>query len=184
MTYTIGLIVGSVSQPSLNRRLATALVALAPRVDLVLQDIEIAQLPFFGTHLDGDGFPPEGQAFKAAVDATDGLLFVTPEYNRSIPGVLKNAVDWATRPAGHSSLRDTPVAVIGTSRGAISTAVAQAQLKSILSSQGAAVLGWPEAYIRYSGELVTDDGQVTNEGTEEFLVTFLRAFHDLVARSV
>lgn len=183
MTCTVALIVGSVSEPSLNRRLADALALLAPRAELEFQDVPIGQLPFFGAHLQSkDDYPEIGSDFKAQLDAADGILFVTPEYNRSIPGVLKNAVDWASRPKGDSSFTDRPVGVIGMSKGAISTAVAQNHLKAILSAQGAAVLGRPEAYIRYRDGLIDDDGKVTDASTEKFLLSFLQAFRDLIER--
>jgi len=181
--YTVALIVGSVSQPSLNRRLADALMRLAPDAGLELRDVPIDGLPFFGAHMQSkDDYPQIGRAFKRAVDAADGLLIVTPEYNRSIPGVLKNAIDWASRPDGESSFPGRPAAVIGTSEGDISTAVAQNHLKAILTSQGAVVLGEPEAYIKYDEGLIDDDGTVTDAATEEFLATFLSSFHDLLDR--
>lgn len=179
--YTIGCLVGSVSQPSLNRRLAGALARLAPRAGLEFRDIPIEHLAYYGTQMD-DAYPQAGVDLKQTVADVDGLLFVTPEYNRSIPAVLKNAIDWLSRPKGKSSFANKPTGVIGTTKGLISTAVAQAHLKSILASQGAPLVGQPEAYIRYTDGLIDDDGQVTNEETEKFLVTFLLALHDLVRR--
>jgi len=181
--YSVALIVGSVSEPSLNRKLADALALLAPSAGLELADVPIGQLPHFGSHLQKkEDYPDIGRAFKDAVDSADGLLIVTPEYNRSIPGVLKNAVDWASRPVGESSFTGRPTAVIGMSKGAISTAVAQNHLKAILSAQGAQVLGSPEAYIRYRDGLIDDEGAVTDASTEKFLVRFLTSFHELIAR--
>jgi len=181
MTYTVGLIVGSVSEPSLNRRFAQALIGLAPGAGLEVTDIPIGDLPFFGTQYQKE-FPPVGTAFKQSVDAADGLLIVTPEYNRSIPGVLKNAVDWATRPVGKSSLPGKPVAVTGASKGVISTAVAQNHLKAILTAQGAAVLGVPEAYIRVGDAFFAGDGSFASEDTRDFLQGFLDSFRALNAR--
>lgn len=181
MAYSIALIVGSVSEPSLNRTLANALVKLAPRAQLELRDVAIDQLPFFGTQYERD-YPQVGRTFKRALDDADGMLIVTPEYNRSIPAVLKNAIDWASRPTGESSLANKPTGVIGASKGVISTAVAQAHLKSILASQGAPLVGKPEAYIRMTDGLISDDGTVNLQSTEEFLVSYLLALHDLVRR--
>lgn len=181
--YTIGCIVGSVSQPSLNRRLAGALTRLAPRAGLEFRDIPIGHLAFYGNQMD-DAYPQVGWDLKNAVADVDGLVFVTPEYNRSIPAVLKNAIDWLSRPKGKSSFSNKPTGVIGTSKGVVSTAVAQADLKSILASQGAPLVGSPEAYIRYTEGLVDDDGRVTDESTEKFLIEFLLALHDLVRRWV
>lgn len=180
-TVTVGLIVGSVSEPSLNRRFAGALAKLAPRAGLELREIPIGELPFYGTQYDR-GFPPVAQEYRAALDEVPGLLMVTPEYNRSIPGVLKNAIDWATRPSGESWFPGKPVGVIGTSKGAISTAVAQNHLKAVLTAVGAAVLGRPEAYVRYTEGLVDDDGDVTDASTERFLVRYLEALRAHVVR--
>lgn len=180
---TAALVVGSVSEPSLNRRFAGALQRLAPEAGLELVDVRIADLPFFGAHYeDAADYPEVGRAFKRALDAPRGILFVTPEYNRSITGVMKNAVDWASRPNGESSFPNRPVAVIGTSRGDISTAVAQNQLKAILVSQGAAVLGEPEAYVRYTKGLVDDEREVTDASTREFVLGFLVAFRELIEK--
>ncbi len=179
--YTVGVIVGSASDPSLNRRFADALARLAPDAGLELVGIPIVDLPFYGTQFDKD-FPEVGRDLKRAIEDADGLLIVTPEYNRSIPGVLKNAIDWATRPGGQSSLAGKPTAVTGATRGAVSTAVAQAHLKSILASQGAPLVGRPEAYIRVGDDFFADDGAIASEATREFLLGFLRALHELIRR--
>ena len=179
--YTVGLIVGSVSEPSLNRRFAEALVRLAPGTGLVIREIPISELPFYGAQYDKD-FPAVGRAFKDAVDSADGLLIVTPEYNRSIPGALKNALDWASRPSGQSSLTGKPTGVTGASKGAISTALAQSHLKSILAAQGAPLVGAPEVYIRITDDFFTEDGAIANEGTREFLTGFLQRLHELIRR--
>jgi chromate reductase, NAD(P)H dehydrogenase (quinone) len=180
---TVGVIVGSVSTNSINRRLAHALAELAPRAGLEFVDIEIAQLPFYGTQYDED-YPLEGAAYKAALNGVDGLLLVTPEYNRSIPAVLKNAIDWATRPSGESIFPHKPVGVIGASDGDLSTAVAQTHLKSILTSQGAALVGEPEAYIHFTDDYLDDEGAVADEADAAFLLEFLEALRDQIARFV
>ncbi|RSN21125.1 ACP phosphodiesterase [Amycolatopsis sp. WAC 04169] len=175
MTYEVGYVVGSLSRGSINRRLAGALSGLAPQ-DLRFTEIPIRDLPLYDHDLDPD-FPSAARELKRAIEGSDALLFVTPEYNRSIPGALKNAIDWATRPWGSNSLDGKPAAVIGASPGLISTAVAQHHLKSILSFTNSPVLGQPEAYIRYTDGLITDNGKVTDEGTEAFLRRYLEAFH-------
>ena len=119
-----------------------------------------------------------------AIEGADAILFVTPEYNRSIPGALKNAIDWATRPWGKNSLNSKPVAVIGASPGLISTAVAQQHLKSILAFTNSPLLGQPEAYIHYSEGLINEDGEVTRGTTAEFLNLFLEAFHSHIKRNL
>ncbi|HEX4362087.1 MAG TPA: NADPH-dependent FMN reductase, partial [Pseudonocardia sp.] len=121
---------------------------------------------------------------KAAIEGADAILFVTPEYNRSIPGSLKNAIDWATRPWGKNSLNAKPVAVIGASPGLISTAVAQQHLKSILAFTNSPLLGQPEAYIQFTEGLINDDGEITREATTEFLTLFLEAFHGHIKRNL
>ena len=178
---TVGVIVGSASTDSLNRRFANALEKLAPSAGLKFVDISITQLPFFGTQHE-ENFPPEGLAYKAALNAVDGLLIVTPEYNRSIPGVLKNAIDWATRPVGESVFPDLPVAVTGASNGVISTAVAQNHLKAILTSQGAAVVGRPEAYLRVTDDTFAADGAFADEKAVQFMLGFLQALRAQIDR--
>jgi len=181
-TRTIGYIVGSLSSTSINRRLARALERLAPE-DTTLVEIPIADLPFYSQDLEPD-FPAEARAFKQAIDDVDGVIIVTPEYSRSIPGVLKNALDWSARPYGQASFAGKPTAVIGTSQGPISTAAAQQHLKAILSHYNAPVLGQPEGFIQYVPGVFAEDGEVTNEGTAAFLVSYLDAFATLIDRYV
>ena len=110
------------------------------------------------------------------------MLFVTPEYNRSIPGGLKNAIDWASRPYGHNAFTRKPSAVIGTSPGTIGTAIAQQHLRSILGFCNSPQMNALEAYIQFKPGLITDDGQVTNEPTEEFLRSYMAEFHAFITR--
>jgi chromate reductase, NAD(P)H dehydrogenase (quinone) len=182
MAYKVGYIVGSLSKKSINRRLARALEKIAPS-DLELFEIPIAELPLYNHDFDSD-YPEVGKALKAAIEGADAVLFVTPEYNRSIPGSLKNAIDWSTRPWGKNSLNAKPVAVIGASPGLISTAVAQQHLKSILAFTNSPLLGQPEAYIQFSEGLINDDGEITREATTEFLTLFLEAFHGHIKRNL
>ncbi|ALG08763.1 NADPH-dependent FMN reductase [Kibdelosporangium phytohabitans] len=182
MTHRVGYVVGSLSERSINRRLAKALARLAPH-GLELVEIPINELPLYNHDYDGD-YPEAGTQLKEAIESSDAILFVTPEYNRSIPGALKNAIDWATRPWGTNSLDGKPAAVIGASIGAISTAVAQQHLKSILAFTNSPVLGQPEAYIQFSDGLITEDGEVTNETTAEFLTLFLTAFAGHIKRNL
>lgn len=174
MTYTVGYIVGSLSQKSINRKLAVALSRLAPP-ELSLTEIPIGELPLYN-HDHDPNYPAVALEFKDAIKASDALLFVTPEYNRSIPGALKNAIDWATRPYGSNVLSGKPSAIIGTSPGPISTAVAQQHLKTILSFTNSPVLGQPEAYIHFSKELIDDKGDIQVPATAEFLTGYMRAF--------
>jgi len=180
--YTIGYIVGSISSTSLNRKLAKALARLAPE-NVELVEIPIKDLPFYSPDHDAD-YPQVAREFKQAIADVDGVIIVTPEYSRSIPGVLKNALDWAARPYGQGSFNGKPTAVIGTSGGAISTAAAQQHLKAILSHFNAPTLGQPEGYVQATPGLFGDDGSVSNEGTAAFLRSYLDAFTALIGRYV
>ena len=175
-TYTVGYFVGSLARASINRRLAHALTRLAPAA-LQMREIPIGELPLYSYDYDAD-YPPPARAFKVALAAVDAVLFVTPEYNRSIPGGLKNAIDWASRPYGQNSFARKPSAVIGTSPGKIGTAIAQQQLRSVLSFCNSPQMNAPEAYIQFTPNLVTDDGRVTDPSTEEFLRKYME---DLLA---
>jgi chromate reductase len=167
----IAVIVGSTRRDSINRRLAAALVKLGQgRFEPVW--VHIDDLPLFNQD-DEKNPPPQVARFKAEVQAADGLLFVTPEHNRSIPAALKNAIDWATRPGGTNVLSGKPSAVAGTSPGAISAAVAQVHLKNILLTLSGAVLGQPEVYVKFEKDLIDAEGSIANEGTRKFLAGFV-----------
>jgi chromate reductase len=170
----IAVLVGSTRRESINRRLAQALVKLgADRFEPVW--VRIDDLPLFNQD-DEQQPPPSVTRFKREVKEADGLLFVTPEHNRSIPAALKNAIDWATRPGGTNVLSGKPSAVAGTSQGAISAAIAQVHLKNILLTLSGAVLGQPECYIRYEKDLIDAEGSVANESTRKFLAGFVDRF--------
>ena len=179
-TYQVGYLVGSLATASINRKLAKALAHLAPP-ELELTEISFKDLPLYSYDYDAD-YPPVAKAFKEAIAHSDAVLFVTPEYNRSIPGGLKNAIDWASRPWGKNSFARKPSAVIGTSPGAIGTAVAQQQLRSVLSFCNSPQMNSPEAYIQFKSGLITDDGEVTNEATAEFLRKYMAELHAFIVR--
>lgn len=178
---TIGYIVGSISSTSLNRRLANALVALAPE-ETTFVEIPIENLPHYSPDYDAAGFPEVALDFKRAVADVDGVIIITPEYSRSIPGVLKNALDWSARPYGQGSLAGKPTAMIGTSMGAISTAAAQQHLRAILGHLDAVVLGQPEGYIQSTPDLFSENGEVSDDSTAAFLTAYLTSFNTLVDR--
>ncbi len=178
--YKVGYFVGSLSSTSINRKLANAVIRLAPE-SLEFEEIPIKGLPLYSSDFDGD-YPPEGQALKDAVARSHAILFVTPEYNRSIPGGLKNAIDWGSRPWGKNSFARKPSAVIGTSPGSIGTAVAQQSLRSVLSFLNAPQMNSPEAYIQFKPDLISDDGTVSDPSTEEFLKSYIEAFHDFIVK--
>jgi chromate reductase len=178
--YKVGVFVGSLSRQSINRRLARALFNLA-KGDLELEEISIGNLPLYNRDFDSD-YPPEGKALKEAIAKVDALMFVTPEYNRSIPGALKNAIDWGSRPWGTNAFAHKPSACIGTSPGKIGTAVAQQHLRSILSFVNSPELAQPEAYIQFTDGLITEDGVVTDDSTAEFLRSWLRGFEEFICK--
>jgi chromate reductase len=122
------------------------------------------------------------KAFKDALAAVDAVLFVTPEYNRSIPGALKNAIDWASRPRGKNSFTRKPSAVIGASTGKIGTAIAQSHLRSILAFCNSPLMNAIEAYIQFEPGLITDEGEVTNESTAAFLANYMSELHVFIGR--
>jgi len=153
---------------------------LAPK-NLDFVEIPIRDLPLYNSDFDAD-YPPEGRALKDAIAAVDAVLFVTPEYNRGIPGPLKNAIDWASRPYGTNSFAHKPSAMIGASPGKIGTAVGQQSLRGVLSYCDSPQMGAPEAYIEFTPGLITEVGEVTDKSTEQFLCDFMTAFEAFVAR--
>lgn len=178
--FKVGYFVGSLAKGSINRKLAKALVRLAP-ADLQMQEIRFGDLPLYSYDYDAD-YPPVAREFKASIAAVDAVLFITPEYNRSIPGGLKNAIDWASRPYGENSFTRKPSAIIGTSPGAIGTAVGQQHLKSILSFCNAPMMNAVEAYIQFKPDLISDEGEVSVESTETFLRNYMSEFRDFIQR--
>jgi chromate reductase, NAD(P)H dehydrogenase (quinone) len=180
MTYSVGYFVGSLSSTSVNRELAKALIRLAPD-DLEFPEVPIGDLPLYSPDHDAN-YPPEALALKEAIHRSQAILFVTPEYNRSIPGALKNAIDWASRPWGQNAFTHIPAAVIGASIGQIGTALAQQSLRAVLSFCNARQMTSPEAYITYTPELFPGDGQVTDPSTADFLAGFMTEFRDHIER--
>jgi chromate reductase len=178
--FTAGYMVGSLAKGSINRKLARALTRLAPP-ELTLREIPIGELPLYSYDYDAN-YPPAGRALKEAIAGVDAVLFVTPEYNRSIPGALKNAIDWASRPWGTNSFARKPSAVIGTSPGKIGTAVGQQHLRSIMAFCNSPLMNAIEAYIQFTPGLITDDGEVTNDETREFLASYMQELHGFVTR--
>ena len=180
MSFSVGYLVGSLAKGAINRKLAKALVRLAPP-ELELSEISFKELPLYSYDYDAD-FPPVAKTFKEAIAGVDAVLFVTPEYNRSIPGGLKNAIDWASRPFGQNSFTRKPSAVIGTSPGAIGTAIAQQNLRSVLGFCNSPQMNAPEAYIQFKPGLISDDGEVSVESTEQFLRNYMADFRSFIGR--
>ena len=178
--FKVGYLIGSLAKESINRKLAKALVRLAPP-ELAMTEIPFRDLPLYSYDYDAD-FPPPARAFKTALAAVDAVLFVTPEYNRSIPGGLKNAIDWASRPYGQNSFARKPSAVIGASPGMIGTAIAQQSLRGVLGFCNSPQFNAIEAYIQFKPGLITDDGEVTVPATEDFLRTWIAEFALYIGR--
>ena len=178
--YKVGYFVGSLSKASINRLLSKALVNLAPP-ELDMIEIPFKDLPIYNYDYDAD-FPAVATAFKQSIAAVDAVLFVTPEYNRSIPGGLKNAIDWASRPYGQNSFTRRPSAMIGASPGMIGTAIGQQHLRSIMAFCNSPQMNAIEAYIQFEKGLITEDGTVTDPSTGEFLRKFMAEFQAFIAR--
>lgn len=158
MSKTIAVIVGSLRRDSFNKKLAGALVKLAPP-DFTFSTVEIGDLPLYNQDDDANQ-APQVKRLKAQITAADALLFVTPEYNRSIPGVLKNAIDHASRPYGQSVWAGKPAGVIGISVGAIGTALSQQHLRNVLAYLDVPTLGQPEAFLQMKDGLFEADGSI------------------------
>src|SRR3569623_711933 len=169
----LGVIVGSNRRDSINRKLAEALVKLVSAASDA-NSFQIDDLPMYSQ--DNEQPVPSAVArFKGEVEGSDALLFVTPEHSRSIPAVLKNAIDWGARPWGKTSWPNTPAAVTGTSGGVISTAVVQQHLRAVLGNQGLHLMGG-EAYILFKPELIDANNTVTDTGVRDFLKAFIDRF--------
>lgn len=177
----IGVIVGSLRKESLNRKVAKALIALAPR-SLEITLIDIGDLSLFNDDLD-QGLPPESwRRFRAALEPLDGVIFVTPEYNRSVPAVLKNAVDIGSRPSGKNAWSGKAGAVISASPGAAGAFGANQHLRQSLSAVNIAVMPQPEVYLGHAQDLFDSSGALINEKTRVFLSKFMEAYSNWVLK--
>ncbi len=172
--YRIAVFVGSLRQESYNRRLALALEKLAGD-RARFEYVEIGDLPLYNQDHDQD-YPEQGKRLKAQVNDADALLFVTPEYNRSIPGVLKNAIDLGSRPYGENAFAGKPAALCGVSVGALGTALAQQHLRNVLAYLDMPVLGQPEVFVQFKDGLIEADGSIGNADTRKFLQGFVDKF--------
>ena len=171
--YTIAVIVGSLRKDSFNRTFANAIAQLAPP-DFIFKPIEIGDLPLYNQDDDGNPSDPV-KRLKNEIKAAQGLLFVTPEYNRSLPGVLKNAIDQASRPYGQSAWAGKPAGVLGVSVGAIGTALAQQHLRNVLAYLDVPTLGQPEVFIQAKEGLFDEAGNI-GAGSREFLQGWMDRF--------
>jgi chromate reductase len=179
--YNVATIVGSFRKDSINKKLAHALEKLKnPQIKLNI--LKVDDIPLYNQDLDTN-LPASVVRFKKEIADADAVLFVTPEYNRSIPGVLKNIIDWGTRPYGQNVWIGKPMAGVGASPGAVGTAVAQSHLHHIMISEGGLYLGLPEVFLAYKDGLIDDNGTITVEDTKKFLAGFLDKFAAHIKKS-
>ncbi len=175
MNRNIAVLVGSLRKESFNRKMAHALIELAPS-ELKLEIVEIGQLPHYNQDLDAGSPPAPWVAFRDRLRPVDGVLFVTPEYNRSVPGVLKNAIDVGSRPYGKSVFDKKPAGIVSVSPGAVGGFGANQHLRQSLVFLNMPPLQMPEAYIGGADKLFDESGRLTNSSTREFLGKYLQAF--------
>lgn len=178
----VAVIVGSLRKASLNRKMAAALAAVAPDT-LKLEIVEIGELALYNEDLDKDP-PAAWTTFRERVRRADAVLFVTPEYNRSVPAPLKNAIDVGSRPYGKSAWSAKPGAVVSVSPGAIGAFGANHHLRQSLVFLNVPVLQQPEAYIGNAAQLFGEDGKLTNDSTRDFLTQFMKAFASWIEANV
>lgn len=179
MPFKIAVVVGSIRAGSTNRKVAEALTQLDAARDHTFTFADISGLPLY-TEEDDEAQAPEVKALKSLIAQSDSVIFATPEYNRSMPGVLKNAIDHGSRPYGENSWLGKPAAVFGVSPSAIGTAMAQQHLRNVIACLGMPTLTQPEVFLQWKDDLLTEEGTV-GEGSADFLGGFLEKFLDLVA---
>lgn len=177
--YTIALIIGSLRKDSFNRRLGNVLIKMAPE-DLLFKESEIRDLPLYNQD-DDQNQAAAVKRLKAEIASSDGVLFVTAEYNRSIPGVLKNAIDNASRPYGQSAWAKKPAGIIGVSVGSIGTALAQQHLRNVLAYLDMPTLGQPEAFVHAKEGLFDEQGNI-GAGSQKFIQKYLDSFSAFIRR--
>ena len=181
-TKKVGVLVGSLRKESFNRKIAKELMAVAP-ADLALEEVAIGALPIFNQDFDDEGTTPaEWVTFRETLKRYDAFLFVTPEYNRSVPAVLKNALDVGSRPYGHSVWKGKPAAIVSVSPGLLGGFGANHHLRQTLVFLNVPTMPQPEAYIGNAAALFDANGALVNEGTREFLRSFMGAFATWVAK--
>ena len=177
----VAIVVGSLRKASLNRKMANALIAMAPAT-LALKIVEIGELALYNQ--DTDAQPPAPWAdFRKEIAASDAVLFITPEYNRSVPSALKNAIDVGSRPYGKSAWAGKPAAVISVSPGALGAFGANHHLRQSLVFLNMPAMQQPEAYIGGADKLFAEDGSISNPATQEFMTKYLAAFEQWIGRN-
>lgn len=179
-TYKIAVFVGSLRAASFNLRLARALEKLAP-ANFEFEHVSLGDVPLYNQDHENDMAAPAAKLKQQIADA-HGILFVTPEHNRSIPAALKNAIDWGSRPWGHNSWIGKAAGIVGTSPSAAGTAMAQQHLRNILAAEGVNVLTTPEVFLQFKEGLIDEQFNITNEDTRKFLQGWLDRYVAWVTR--
>ena len=174
---------GSLRRASLNRALLDAAVDLAPD-GMIMTTFDLAEIPLYNGDVEAGGDPDGVVRFKDAIRSADGILMVTPEYNHGVPGVMKNAIDWASRPPGNAALARKPVALIGASPGMTGTARGQSQLRQAFEFTESYCMPQPELLVFRAHEKFDEAGQLADEATRKYLLRFLVAFGDWVRRLI
>lgn len=180
MAYDVAVLIGSLRKESLTRKMVEALQGIAPE-GLRLRVVEIGHLPLFNADFEASP-PAEVTAFKQAIESADAVLFATPEYNRSVPGVLKNAIDVASRPYGKNSWNGKPAAVVSISQGVLSGFGANHHLRQMLVFLNMPALQQPEAYLAQVQTLLDGNGGFVKPETRTFLENFLKAFEQWIGK--
>lgn len=180
MSIQIAVLIGSLRRESFNRRLAHAVMKLAP-AEFSCKELKIDDLPLYNQ--DDDEHPASAvKRLKGEIQASQGVIFVTPEYNRSLPGVIKNAIDHASRPYGQSAWAGKPAGIIGASIGAIGTAVAQQHLRGVLGYLDMPTFGQPEVFLRVNDKFFDAAGDIANADSKKFLQGWMTGYAAWVKR--
>ena len=180
-SFKVAVVVGSLRKGSINRKAAGELIRLAPE-HLEFEFVEIGDLPHYDEDVEAAGAPDEWTRFRRQISSADAVLFVTPEYNRSVPGALKNAIDVGSRPYGASAWARKPAAVMSVSPGAIGGFGANHHLRQALVFLDMPMLQQPEAYVGGGFELFDDAGELRNDDTRRFFKSFIDAFAEWIDR--
>lgn len=179
--FKLAVVVGSLRKKSMNQMLADNLARIGSDL-FSFEMVNLGDVPLFNQDLEASAFPESVTRMKSAVEAADGVLIVSPEYNRSLPAVTKNAIDWASRPPGKNSWAGKPAAACGIALSTVGTASMQSHLRPVAVMLGMVLMGQPEVYLTYSKDFFDESGKIASEGTEKFLRGFLEQFSNWVSR--
>lgn len=179
--FKVLAIAGSLRRGSYNRALVKAAGEIAPQ-HMEIQILDLHDIPLYNADVEEEGYPPEVLRLQNAIADSDALLIATPEYQHGVPGVLKNAIDWASRPPGKAAIIGKPVAIMGATPGAWGTARSQSQLRQILTSNNCPMVSRPEILVAQAAERIDENGTLTHEPTRKFIGKLLDALADLIRR--